>query len=228
MLCGWLLSPAVAGAQEEDEPPVEALVGIGLGYRWLSAIDLAEQAGASGYGSEDDTTGRGILSLFDLRGGVLFASVLELDVSAWIGIGGLALADVEQRYFGSTDVVGGALALGADASARYAPKIASDWRLLIGPGASLTRLSASSSLGLTRVDLVGVGLDLGARLHTNRMGSVADGHVELVLRARRELPAGVHVSAGDDVLFSGTSGSGDPIWSLGATVSYVTSFHRAR
>jgi hypothetical protein len=78
---------------------------------------------------------------------------------------------------------------------------------------------------MARIDLLSVGLDAGARLRLHS-SPIVDGHLELVLRARRELPLDVYVArTTDDVLFTGT-GSGEAIYSFGLAISYVVAFHR--
>lgn len=222
----WLLWVLLwtRGAAAQPAERFEALAGAGLGYGYTTAIDLAREAGASGYGSGDDTTGRGTLG-FELRAGVLFPLSLELDATAGIAIGGLALAGVERRYFGSIGSFGTNLAAGLETSARFAPRVAPDLRLLVGPAVGWKRLASSSDVGMARIDLLGVGLDAGARLRLHTSSRVVDGHLELVLRARRELPLDVYVArSADDVLFSG-NGSGEAIYSLGLGISYVMAFH---
>lgn len=218
------LSPRALHAQERRaEARFEALLGAGLGFRHTTEVDLAEQAGASGYGAANDASPAALA--FEIRGGVLFPVPLELDLTAAIAVGGLAIAEVERRYFGATADIGSSISASAEASPRFAPLVASDLRLLVGPALGVQRMSVSSPAGSARIDLLGVGLDAGARLRMHSISRILDGHLEVVLRARRELPLDVRVQrSADDVLFSGT-GDGPAIYSVGLGVSYVFSFH---
>lgn len=207
-----------------DDARLEGLGSVGIDYRFTSAIDLAREAGASGYGEGDDTTGRGALG-FELRAGVLLPFELELDARGVLAVGGLDIDDVEQRYFGDTDEVGSTLSAGLDASVLYAPALDRGLRLLVGPAVGWRRLSVASGVGAAQVDLVGVGIDAGLRLELGALSDVVDGHLELVLHGRRELPTRVFVGQSRDrTLFTGT-GHGDPVYSFGAGVSYVFAFH---
>lgn len=220
-------STLILGAQParaEEPSRVQVLASAGIDYRFTTAIDLAEEAGASGYGASDDTTGRGALGL-ELRAGVLLPFELELDARGVIAVGGLDLDDVEQRYFGATDTVGSTLSAGLDGSVLYAPALGRDLRLLAGPAVGWRRLGASSGVGMAQIDLIGVGVDAGLRLQLSTISRAVDGQLELVLRARRELPQRVFVGQNrEDFLFEGT-GHGSAIYSFGLGVSYVFAFH---
>jgi hypothetical protein len=213
-------------ARCQTEPELEALASSGVGFRHTTDLDLAAEANATGYGSGNDVS-PGALS-WEVRAGVLLPIALELDATARIGVGGLALGRVEERYFGEQDQIGSSLSVGVDASARFAPLLIPRLRLLVGPAAGLSRLAASSGSGMARADLFGIGLDVGARYRLHSISRVVDGHLELVLGMRRELPIAVRVAQGaDDVLFTGTGG-GETVYSFGIGVGYVFSFHERR
>ncbi len=222
-LAAFLLAPAAAG---DPARRVEGLAGAGLGFRHLTELDLAAEAEADGFGAGSDTSDGAMT--FDLGGGVLLPFWVEIAASGRIGFGGLSLGGVEDRYFGTREEVGSAITAGADASARFAPPLLPDLRLLVGPAVGFTRLSASSSAGLARVDLLGVGFDLGARHRVQTISRVVDGHIQLVLSFRRELPQSLRVErSSDDTLFTGTGGGDDALYSYGVSVGYVFGFHRA-
>ncbi len=90
-------------------------------------------------------------------------------------------------------------------------------------------MAASSDVGLATIDTFGVGVDAGARYRINPIGSVADGHLELVFSIRREIPYAVRVTSGGGSrpLFTGVGG-GDPIYSFGGVLSYVFGFHQRK
>jgi hypothetical protein len=218
-----LLAQVPSTAHAAEPQRFEALASAGIGVRHTTSIDLADEADASGHGSGNDA-GPAALGL-ELRAGVLSPVSLELDVTGVVAAGGLDLAGVERRYFGQTEEIGSTASVGLEASLRFAPALSPDLRLLAGPAFGWQRLAASSPAGMARVDLLGVGLDLGARLRVNTISRVVDGHLELVVRGRRELPLEARVQrSSDPVLFSGTGG-GEPIYSAGIGLSYVFSFH---
>lgn len=206
-----------ANAQER----VEALVGPGASLYTTTAIDLAGQVGAGGYGSGNDASPAALG--FELRAGVLLPFPLELDTSWVLAIGGLSLGRVEQRYFGDTAQLGSALTAGVDFSPRFAPLMVPDLRLLLGPAVGLKRMAVASPLGGARIDSVGVGLDVGVRWHVSTISRILDGHLEVVTHARREIPFQVDV-AGSDSLLSGTGGA-EPIYGFGWSSSWVFAFH---
>ncbi len=228
----WLLLVLTYAALEapsaQAQSRVEALAGAGASFRHTTAVDLAEIAGESGYGSGDDTS-PGALG-FELRAGVLFPIDVELDTTATIAVGGLNLSRIERRYLGSEpDQLGSSLTASWAFSPRFAPTIAPDVRLLLGPGLELERMATSSPAGDAHVDSFGFGLDAGARLETNRISRVVDGALEFVLFGRREVPYDLRVARGPNtVLFSGTDAGGPPIYSFGIAVEYVFSFHAKR
>lgn len=220
LVAGLGLAPVTAGA----EPTNDALLAAGAGYRHVTDVDLAAIGGSDDFGSGGDQS-PGSLSV-EVGAGLVFASPLELRVSAWLGVGGLALADIERRYFGGgPEQVGSSLTVGAGASARYAPLVAPDLRLLVGPAVDWKRLTAASPLGSAHLELVGVGLDAGLRVRVGRISRRVDGHLELTAGARRELPVAVWVGHGkSDVLFAGVEDSSDPVYSVGLSAAYVFSF----
>ncbi len=216
-----LLDAAPAMAQTR----LEGLAGAGLSFRHTTSASLAEIAGEPGYDHTDDTS-PGALG-FDVRAGVLLPVQLELDATASIAVGGLNLSQVEERYFASEpQQLGSSLTAGAYGSLRFAPELSDGFRALVGPSFGLQRMAASSPAGDAHLDLLGVGLDAGFRLRLHHISRVVDGHLELVLSARRELPLDAAAKTGPHtVLFSGTGGSPPAIYSFGLGIQYVFSFH---
>ncbi|MBK7580834.1 MAG: hypothetical protein IPI67_11570 [Myxococcales bacterium] len=207
-----------------DDSGIELLVGADVSYRGTTSVDLAKVAGASGYGTANDQS-PGALS-FEVSGGILFAPPIELRANAWIGVGGLALAQVERRYFGAEpEQIGSSLSVGVGGSGRYAPLLLPNLRFLVGPAVDVKRMAASSPAGAARLDLVGVGLDVGLRWQTSTLGQKTHGHLEVMALARRDIPTAVWVGASqDDVYFRGVGGSSPAIYSFGLSVGYVFSF----
>jgi hypothetical protein len=215
-----LTTPGFAFAEER----LEGLAGAALNLRHTTEIDLARVAGAEGYGAGSDT---GPLALgLGLSGGLVTPFSLEIAASAWIAVGGLDLDRIERRYFDGPEGVGSSASVGAEGGVRFAPLIAPDLRLLVGPAAGGRTLVASSPAGSAWVNLMSFGLDTGARLHLNTISRVVDGHLELLLHARRDFPFQARVQRShDDVLFDGRGG-GASVYSFGASVGYVFAFHR--
>ena len=213
-------------AHAEAPRGLELSAGASVLVRHTTSADLARISGASGYGSGDDTS-PGLLG-FELHGGVNLPLV-ELGVGGWIGVGGLSLGRIEQRYLGAgSSQLGSSLDAGVEGALRLHPELSRDFGLRLGPAVALHRMAAASPAGTAHLDLLGVGLDAGLVWRTNTIGRSVDGHLELMLSARRELPLDVRVSRGPgDVVFSGTSG-GASIYSFGARLGYVFDFHRAR
>lgn len=230
-----LLAPMVGvamlalGTTARAQPPsgLELSAGASLTGRYTTRADLAALAGSSGYGSGNDL-GPSTLGL-ELHGGVNLP-LAELGVGGWLAVGGLSLDSVERRYLGGTPAqLGSSLDLGAEAALRLHPDISRELGLKVGPAIAWQGMAASSPLGMARLELLGVGLDAGLVLRTGAISRVVDGHVELMLSARRELPLDVYVARdANDVLLSGTAGSAGAIYSFGARLGYVFDFHRAR
>lgn len=210
-------------------PPngLELSAGASLAGRYTTHADLAALAGAHGYGSGDDV-GPPTLGL-ELHGG-LDLPLVELGVGAWLGVGGLSLDRVETRYLGGSHAdVGSSLDLGVEGALRLHPELSSELGLRLGPSVAWQRMAASSPLGLARLDLLGVGIDAGVVWRTGPIAPVVDGHLELMLSARRELPLYAYVArSASDVVLSGTSGHAPAIYSFGCRLGYVFDFHRAR
>ena len=221
LLC--LLSMVLLSRSALAEDRVEALAAASIEARRTTPIDLAEVAGASGYGTANDASPMALG--LALEAGLLLPVSLELHATATIAVGGLDLAQVEQRYFGDTEQIGSSVSAAADGSVRFAPLLYPDLRLLVGPAAGWRRLAASSPLGFGRVDLVELGLDAGVLLHLNTISRVVDGYLTVVAFGRRALPLEARVGqSASEVAFSG-SGGGPAIYDFGLRVGYVFGFH---
>lgn len=206
------------------EPTGDVLLAVGAGFRHTTAVDLAEIAGSNAYGAGEDQS-PGSLS-FELGAGMLFPSALELRALAWVGVGGLALAEVERRYFASEpEPIGSSITAGAGGSLRYSPAVGSALCLSVGPAIDIKRLTAASPAGSAHLDLVGLGVDAGARWRVSSVARRVGGHLELIGSVRREIPARLWVGrSGSDRLLTGVGGSSDPIYSVGVSVAWVFSF----
>ena len=183
------------------EPTGDVLLAAGATYRHVTRVDLAQIGGSDDHGSDGDQS-PGSLSA-EIGAGLLFRPGFELRGSAWLGVGGLALAHVEERYFDSgPEQIGSSLTVGAGGSARYAPALTPGVRAFVGPAVDWKRLTAASPAG--------------------------SAHLELTFAARRELPVAVWVGRSrTDVLFSGVESAGDPVYSIGMGAAYVMSFNDA-
>ncbi|MFO0567439.1 MAG: hypothetical protein U0263_17400 [Polyangiaceae bacterium] len=221
-----LLAPSLAKA-EPDARGTDVLLSMGVSYRKTTAIDLAAIGGSEDYGTGNDAS-PGSLS-FEVGGGLVFDVPLELRASAWLGVGGLALAHIEERYFGvDPEPIGSSLTVGAGGSLRYSEAVLPSLRLFAGPAIDTKRLAASSPAGATQLDLVGFGLDAGARFRTGSVSRSIGGHLELTLSARRELPVALWAGRSrDDVLFRGVGGNQDPIYSFGVGAAWIFAFENA-
>ena len=209
------------------EPTGDVLLAAGATYRHVTRVDLAQIGGSDDHGSDGDQS-PGSLSA-EIGAGLLFRPGFELRGSAWLGVGGLALAHVEERYFDSgPEQIGSSLTVGAGGSARYAPALTPGVRAFVGPAVDWKRLTAASPAGSAHLELVGVGLDAGLRFRTSAATSKLGGHLELTFAARRELPVAVWVGRSrTDVLFSGVESAGDPVYSIGMGAAYVMTFNDA-
>ena len=214
-------------ARAEPASGSDLLLEAGANFRHTTPIDLAALGGSKEFGTGNDAS-PGALS-FEVGGGLVLPVPLELRGSAWIGVGGLNLSRVERRYLGSEpQQIGSSLTVGAGASARYSPRVTPDLRLFAGPALDWKRMAASSPAGSAQVELVGLGFDTGARLRISTQSRAISGHLELVLGARRELPAALWVGQSRSaVLFRGIHGHADAIYSVTASIGYVISFDDA-
>lgn len=210
-------------------PPngLELSAGASLTGRYTTKVDLAQLAGASDSGSGNDL-GPPTLGV-ELTGG-LNLPLAELGVGAWLAVGGLSLGRIESRYLGGSHTqVGSSLDAGLEGALRLHPDISRELGLRIGPVVAWQRMQGSSPLGVGRFELLGVGLDAGLVWRTGPISRVVDGHVELMLSARRELPLDVYVARdANDVVLAGTRGRTAAIYSFSARLGYVFDFHRAR
>lgn len=217
------------GATARARPPagLEVSAGASLVGRYTTDADLAALAGSNRFGSGSDL---GPPTLGVELTGDLNLPLAELGVGGWLSVGGLSLDRVEQRYLGGGHPhVGSSLDLGVEGALRLHPELSRELGLRIGPSVAWQRMAASSPAGMARLDLLGVGLDAGLAWRTGSISRVVDGHIELMLSARRELPLHTYVARdADTVVLSGTGGNAGPIYSASARLGYVFDFHRAR
>lgn len=218
-LAGGLLLSSAAEAAETTE--TEWLFGAGVSFVRTTPVDLAAIAGSSRYGTGNDASGAALG--FGLRAGVVTERVFELSLTGTIAAGGLALAQIESRYYGvGPDTIGGTLTATAELSGRYVAWDRPSLRLFVGPAVGLQRRAASSGVGGAFLDTVPVGLDVGARVPVSRISRRVEGSLELTLLARRELMPAAQVGggrAGPPELAG--SGGGDAIYSFGVAFGYV-------
>lgn len=197
------------------------LVDIGASYRGTTAIDLAEVAGADGYGAADDTS-PGALGL-RLGLGYRLEEIVELWVDGRLGVGGLALDHTETRYFGQTDTIGGSASLEAGVHALF-PFGGRDFQWLVGPGGIYHLMSASSGVGMSTVRSLGLGARVGVRWRLNEFGTAGSGYLEVDLDAYYHAPTFVRVGSGDVPRFENSQPDEGQYASFGLSVVYGFAF----
>jgi hypothetical protein len=215
---GWLAAVLVwaSGAQA-----LEWQVGAGVQYRHASEVDLAAMAGADGYGAQSDIS-PGQLGL-QLSAGLQPLPAFEIGLDASIAVGGLALGDVEERYFGEQDTVGGSSTVEGGGALRWVPELSPDLRLLIGGAAAWQRMSTASGLGSAHLDSLAIGPEVGVRWRATD-GETVDGELQLRVDGRWHRPLRAEVlRSSEDVLFE-TTDADDPFWSVGVSVSWLFAF----
>lgn len=203
-------------------PPRRAIaftVGGGLRAFTTSAIDLAGLADAPGFGAADDTAP---LALgFGVEGGVIIAG-WELLAQAHLGLGGLNLSHVEDRYFASEpESIGSNLTAGLGLAGRRLFRLGADAELAAGLRAGYLLMTAASPAGSAFFRAVDAGpeLEIRYRLHGRRGDREGGGWLGIGVDARALLPIVAEVSSGDDSKFA-LDGTGDVIWLIGGALTY--------
>jgi hypothetical protein len=196
---------------------------LGLALEHTTRLDLAKQAGATGYGSGNDVA----LMSGALDAGMGFAmrqggTLLEATIEGWIAAGGLDIGSVERRYLaGRSFDIGSSSAYGMAFRERIMPELSPNVNLVVGPSFEFRDLVASSPAGRASAALLGVGLEAGVRWRLHSLSEHASGWLQITVRGCGELPMSVHVdrSTNDPVFSAGYSGH--PIGSFGLAASYV-------
>lgn len=223
-LCA-LTGPALAApeppAEPDDGPVIAASLGVGLRLHTTGAIDLAGLAGSQDFGSGDDAT-PAALGL-TLSFGLLIDD-WELVAEAAVAIGGLDLAQVEERYFDSEpQPIGGTSTAYLMGSVRYLWRLAVDAELAAGLGAGYVPMGASSPVGggFFRAIAMGPEAEIRWRIHGDDAGEPGGGGgwLGLGVDARLLLPVVAEARSQGEPLFS-LDGIGDPIGLGGVTVAY--------
>ncbi len=203
---------------------VEVPLELGLVGRSLSEIDLADQAGVTGFGAADDA---GPLML-GVRGaiGLRTLDVLELRLFAELGAGGLDLAAVEARYAGAEDEqLGGNLFLGVGGQISATIPLGERVRAIGGIDLGHQWLNAVSPAVTARARSLFVGGHAGMRIDVAPSRRAVQGHLQILFDYWHHVPMGVEAAGGeesDDFSTSDPSGAG---WqSFGLLLGYGLRF----
>ena len=199
----WLLAAAAAGCPLPAAAH-ELLLGGDLAFRHATQVDLAERAGSNAYGERNDLS-PGMLGV-SVTAGVRFDEAWELAARAGLGVGGLALGPVEERYHGDTANVGSSMTLYAGGAARLTPELTDNLLLLAGLGGEWQRMNAASPITTTRLDSLAFGPEVGLAVPFYGV------RWDLLLGARAHLP--LYVRVGSPKLET-TDPAGGPFWSVG-------------
>lgn len=208
---GWMTGMAFAALAAGGQAAAqELLLGGDLAFRHATDVDLAERAGTDAYGEGNDVS-PGVLG-FSLTAGLRVDETWEVLARASIGVGGLALGHVEERYHGQTANLGGSSTIYAGGAARLSPELADGVLLLAGLGAELQRMNAASPVTTTRLDSLAVGPELGLAVRTYGV------RWELLLEGRAHIPQMVQVGS---PAVRTTDPAGGPFWSAGLRLGMV-------
>lgn len=187
LLVSCLVAPAGA---------VELLVGASLGFRHASEVDLAALGESGDYGAANDAS-PGSLGVY-FAAGVRPVDFLEVQVSAGLGIGGLALAQIEERYYDSeAQPIGSTLSAEAGGAVLWSYDLSDRWRLLVGPSAAAHVMSAASPVGSGRVSSLRLGAAGALRFAIPPNRPRVGGHLQLWVDYSLHLPRHVEVGSGD-------------------------------
>ena len=184
-------------------------------------LDLAELAGATGFGEGSDATpaALGIRLGFGVQ-----MSDFEVGVDVGLAAGGLDLLAIEERYVGAVDEIGGSSTLTAGLRVMWVPTLDADWQLLLGPQAAWQALGAASGVGDGNLTSLGLGGLAGVRWRTHEITPTLDGSLQLTAEGLAHLPLSVRVGRGtNDVVFESQSPEG-LFGSFGLAVSYCFGF----
>lgn len=214
-----LLGGAAPAAAEDAEDAGPALsLGVGLRLNATGAIDLAGLAGASGYGSGDDSSPASLGLAITL--GVL-VDRFEVMVEGAVNVGGLDLAGVEERYYESDpQPIGGTSTAWLSVAARYLLRLSADVELAAGLGGGYLVMGASSPVGggFYRAITAGPEAELRYRVH-GEAERVGGGWLTLALDGRLLLPTVARVGADPEPVFA-MDGVGDANWLAGLGLYY--------
>ncbi len=215
---GWVVAMLLCAGSAHA---FEWQLGTGVQFRHAGEVDLAALADADGYGAQSDTS-PGQLG-WQISGGIQPVPALEIGADASIAVGGLAIGDVEERYFGQQDNVGGSSTFEAGGAVRWVPVLSPDLRLFAGGAASWQRMAASSGIGHAHLDSLAVGPEAGLRWRLTD-GEAFDGELQLRGDVRWHEPLRVEVGhSADNVLFE-TTDPAEAFWSFGVSVSWIFAF----
>lgn len=195
-----LLLPALAQADTQMH------LGFSVFGQSVPTLDLADQAGVSGFGRGDDATALNLGVQIDF--GVQLAPI-ELGLSIAQASGGLDQDDIEERYFGDSDTAQGASTTEAGLHVWWVHASSADLALIAGPHARWLRMKSTSGVASARSDSLGLGADLGLRYRTHKVSDTLDGAVRFLVGLDANLPLEATVRrASGEALFSSDSPSG--------------------
>lgn len=193
----------------------------GLLTRSQLGVDLARLAGATGFGEASDATPVAL--------GLRLGFGVQLDdfegaVDVGLAAGGLHLPNIEERYLGAQDDIGGSSTLTAGLRLMWVPMLDTNWQLLLGPQVAWQALGAASGVGQGNLTSLGLGGVVGFRWRTHEVTPTLDGHLQVTADGAAHLPFSVQVRrSASDVVFESQSPEGIfGSWGLG--VSYCFGF----
>ncbi|MEZ4468680.1 MAG: hypothetical protein R3F60_12290 [bacterium] len=214
LACGLLLG----GSALAD---IRFNLDMGAFSRAIAAVDLAELAGVSTFGAQDDQapTALGLQLGFGVQ-----LDALEVGIDVGLGAGGLDLVAIEKRYFGEEDDVGGGSTLQAGLHGWWTPTLAEDWQLMLGPKAAWHLANVASGVGQATVTSLGLGGQIGFRWRSQRVSPTLDGHLQVTADVLAHLPLSVSVRrSADDIVFESDAPEG-VFASWGLAAGYCLTF----
>jgi len=214
------LCASPAAAQPDDGPAIALSIGTGLRINTTGAIDLADVAGSTDYGTGDDASPASLGLMITL--GVLIDR-WEIMGEAAVNIGGLDLGGIEERYFASEpEPIGGTSTAWLMGAVRHLFRLAPDVELAAGLGAGYVVMGASSPVGGAIYRAVSLGPEAEIRYRVTDAdgpGDLGGGWFGFGLDGRLLLPVIAEVSSGDESAFA-LDGVGPVNWLAGASVHY--------
>ncbi|MCA9527432.1 MAG: hypothetical protein KC549_14175 [Myxococcales bacterium] len=194
---------------------------MGAFSRAIPSVDLADLAGETAFGAQDDQSpaALGLQLGFGVQ-----VDALEAGLDVGVGAGGLDITAVEDRYFGARDEIGGGTTLQAGLHGWWTPALGEDWQLLLGPRGVWHLATVASGVGQATLTSIGLGGQLGFRWRSQVVSPTLDGHLQLVVDGLAHLPLSVAVrKSATDVVFESDAPEG-VFGSWGLNLGYCLTF----
>lgn len=174
--------------------------------RSVPNLDLAEQAGVSGFGRADDAAALSLGVEVDFG---IELDPIEIGISVAEAAGGLDQDAIEERYFDDSDTAQGASTSEAGLHAWWVFGAGEDLQWLAGPHARFLRMKGVSGAASARSDSLGFGAQFGMRFRTHKVSEGLDGSVRALVSLDANLPLEATVRrASGDPLFTNDSPDG--------------------